>query len=173
MKKTMIIIIMALTIFCTTTTPSYANTTDLNNAKTWVYSHYSMHDVKVVNRGQVGNENNVIYIERVKTKAISKTKGRVIGTKYTVKYPKKVKKGKRYTVYMIYDTNLKITAMCCFGKVKADRDVNINCPNCTGNDRDCPYWLYDENRHMTEEEINDFEFWEGHYIDEEGNVIER
>lgn len=173
MKKIIIIIIMALTIFCTNTTPVHANTTDLNNAKTWTYSHYSTHTVKVVNRGNVGNENNTIYIERVKTRAISKTKGKVVGTKYMVKYPKKVKKGKKITVYMIYDDNFEITAMVCLGKVKDDRDVNINCPCCNGNNRDCPYWLYDENRHMTEEEINDFEFWEGHYIDEEGNVIER
>lgn len=163
---------MALMVFCTTT-PSYANTTDLNNAKTWVYSHYSMHEVKVVNRGNIGNDNNVIYIERVKTKAISKTKGRVIGTRYIVKYPKKVKKGKRYTVYMVYDENCEITAMVCLGKIKADRDVKVNCPCCGGCDRDCLYWLYDDNRHMTEDEINDFTFWECHYIDEEGNVVER
>lgn len=132
-----------------------------------------MHVVKVVNRGQIGNDNNTIYIERVKTKAISKTKGKVIGTKYTVKYPKKVKKGKRYTVYMIYDTDIEITAMACLGKIKADKDISISCPCCTGNDRDCVYWLYDENRHMTQKEITDFEYWEYHYIDEDGNIIER
>lgn len=173
MRKTVIIIIMALTIFCTNTTPVHANTTDLNNAKAWINNHYSMHDIKVVNRGNIGNDDNTIYIERVKTKAISKTKGRVIGTKYTVKYPKKVKKGKKITVYMVYDTNLEITAMSCCGIVKVDKDAKIDCPNCTGNDRDCPYWLHDENRHMSEDEIADFEYWECHYIDEEGNVVER
>lgn len=172
MKRIIIIIIMALVVFCTTT-PVHANTTDLNNAKTWVYSHYSMHDIKVVNRGKIGSDDNVIYIERVNTKAISKTKGRVIGTRYIVKYPKKVKKGKNYTVYMIYDTDLEITAMASCGKIKADKDAQVNCPCCGGCDRDCPYWLHDEERHMTENEITDFEYWECHYVDEEGNVVER
>lgn len=173
MKKTIIIIIITALTIVFTTTPVHANTTDLNNAKAWINSHYSMHTVKVVNRGQVGNDSNTIYIERVKTKAISKSKGKVIGTRYTVKYPKKVKKGKKITVYMIYDENFEITAMVCLGKVKADADACIDCPNCNGNDCDCVYYLHDENRHMTEDEIADFEFWECHYIDEEGNVIER
>lgn len=44
-------------------------------------------------------------------------KGKVKGTSYIVKYPKKVKKGKRVTCYMI-EKNNEVYAMVCLGKVK-------------------------------------------------------
>ena len=47
------------------------------------------------------------------------------------------------------------------------------CPCCDGTNNNCVYWIHNENRHMTEEEIVDFEYWEWHYIDEEGNVHEK
>lgn len=170
MKKIIMMIILILTMLFTVA-PVHANTSDLNIAKTWIINHYSMHVVEVVNYEQVGSDNNTIYIETIKTKAISKTKGKIIGTKEVIKYPKKVKRGKKYTMYIIHDED-EIVAIVCCGKIKADEDIKVNCPNCNGYDRDCPYWIYNESRHMTEEEIADFEFWEGHYIDEEGNVCE-
>ena len=168
MKK-IIMIILLLVFF---TTPVHANNADLNTAKTWINSHYSTYVIKIVNYKQVGSDNNTIYVESIKTKAISKTKGKIINTKDIIKYPKKVKKGKKYTIYVIHDEASEIVATVFCGKIKANKDIQINCPNCNGYNRDCPYWIYNENRHMTEEEIADFEFWEGHYIDEEGNVCE-
>ena len=44
-------------------------------------------------------------------------KGKVKGTSYIVKYPKKVKKGKRVVCYMI-EKNGDVKAMVCCGKVK-------------------------------------------------------
>lgn len=44
-------------------------------------------------------------------------KGKVKGTSYIVKYPKKVKKGKRVIVYMIEKSG-DVCAMVCLGKVK-------------------------------------------------------
>ena len=44
-------------------------------------------------------------------------RGKVKGTKYIVKYPKKVKKGKRVVCYMI-EKNGNVEAMVCCGKVK-------------------------------------------------------
>ena len=170
MKRATITIILILTMLFTTT-PVHANNADLNIAKTWIINHYSMHDIEVVNYEQVGSDNNTIYIETIKTKATSKTKGKIIGTKDVIKYPKKIKRGKKYTMYIIHDEASEVAIVFC-GTIKADEDTELNCPNCSGCDRDCPYWIYNENRHMTEEEIVEFEFWEGHYINEEGNVYE-
>lgn len=172
MKRTITIMILAV-VMMMTTTPVNANTNDLNLAKAWASEHYTTHDVKVVGMHKAKASNTTIYIERVKTKSIGHKKGKVIGTRYTVKYPKNVKKGKKVTVYMVYDPGMEVDAMVCLGIIKADRDAQVNCPCCHGQDRDCPYWLYDEWRHMTEEEIADFEFLESHYQDENGEWVER
>lgn len=74
-----------------------------------------------------------------------------------------------------------------YNKVKKTKVVKINkmpknikgkkliyvCSFCDGTNNNCVYWIHNENRHMTEEEIIEFEYWEGHYIDEEGNVHEK
>lgn len=172
MKKTIITMIMIM-LFLIAPVHAYANNTDLDVTITWVNSHYSAHNIAIVNYGEASDDNNTIYVEKVKTKAMSKNKGKIIGTNDFIKYPKKVKKGKKYTVYMVYDDFDLIAVICC-GKVKSNyKDVQVNCPNCNGYDRDCVYWIHNENRHMTEDEISDFEFWEAHYVDENGNIIER
>ena len=56
-------------------------------------------------------------IERVNTTSKGGKVGRVNGTKHTVKYPKKVKKGKKVAVYMV-EKNGDVRAMVCLGKVK-------------------------------------------------------
>ena len=58
-------------------------------------------------------------------------------------------------------------------KVKAKA---IHCPNCDGKSHDCPYWFIDQSgkgRHMTDEEIAEFEWLEWHYQDESGEWVER
>jgi len=55
----------------------------------------------------------------VKVVTISKggTNGKVKGSKWTVRYPRKVKKGKRVNVYMVVKGD-DVKAMVCLGKVK-------------------------------------------------------
>lgn len=55
------------------------------------------------------------HIEKVNTTAQGGYKGKT--GKYTVKYPKKVKKGKKVKVYMVVK-NGDVKAMICLGKVK-------------------------------------------------------
>ena len=67
---------------------------------------------------QWANENYpTATIEVVKTKSKGGYKGKEIGTKWTVRYPKKVKKGKKVTVYMVVE-NDDVKAMVCLGKIK-------------------------------------------------------
>ena len=73
---------------------------DYELAKSWADSHC-----------------NGATIEKVITISKGGTKGRVKGSRWTVKYPKKVKKGKKVTVYMV-EVNGEIEAMVCLGKVK-------------------------------------------------------
>lgn len=55
------------------------------------------------------------HIETVNTTAQGGYKGKA--GKYTVKYPKKVKKGKKVKVYMVVKGG-DVKAMICLGKVK-------------------------------------------------------
>lgn len=67
----------------------------------------------------------------------------------------------------------KVVKMHKVSKSKKSKKVVCNCPCCDGNNYNCVYYVHNENRHMTEVEIADFEYWEGHYIDENGNVHEK
>ena len=67
---------------------------------------------------------------------------------------------------------IKVVKMNKMPKSKKGKKFICICPCCNGNNNNCVYWIHNENRHMTEKEIIDFEYWEGHYIDEEGNVHE-
>lgn len=99
MRKTIIICIIALVLTLSSVT-SYGATSDKQLAQNWVNNHgggYTITKVITISKGG--------------------TKGKVKGTKYTVKYPKKVKKGKKVTVYMI-EKNGDVKAMVCLGKVK-------------------------------------------------------
>lgn len=90
---TMIIMVMI-------TSSVNAATSDYDLAKEWMNKHCKgAHITKVVTVSKGGK------------------KGQVKGAKWTVKYPKKVKKGKKVTVYMV-EKNNDVKAMVCLGKVK-------------------------------------------------------
>ena len=97
MKHIIISVIIALTL---TTCTTYAKSNDYDIAKKWVNNHSGKYTItKVITISQGG------------------TKGNVKGTKYVVRYPKKVKKGKRVVCYMI-EKKGDVYAMVCCGKVK-------------------------------------------------------
>ena len=81
MKRIIISVIIALML---TTCTTYAKSNDYDIAKQWVKNHDGKYTItKVVTISKGG------------------TKGKVKGTNWVVKYPKKVKKGKKVTVYMV------------------------------------------------------------------------
>lgn len=94
-------LLIALVITLAMITPSYASgQSDYDLAKAWANKHC---------KGAT--------IEKVNTTAKGGYKGTVAGTKYTVKYPKKVKKGTKVKVYFV-EKKGDIKAMVCLGKVK-------------------------------------------------------
>lgn len=99
MKKVITTCIIVIMLLLATNT-TYATTSDYKLAKQWINNH----------KGQY-------TIEKVITISKGGTKGNVKGTKYIVKYPKKVKKGKKVICYMI-EKNGDVCAMVCCGKVK-------------------------------------------------------
>jgi membrane protein implicated in regulation of membrane protease activity len=99
MKKTLIICIIALTLIFSSVA-SYGATSDYQLAKNWANKHGGGYT-----------------IEKVITIAQGGYKGKEKGTKWTVKYPKKVSKGKRVTVYFV-EKHGDICAMVTLGKVK-------------------------------------------------------
>ena len=100
MKKIIIVMVMVVIAVVFTTGAASAKTNDYQLSKNWADNHGGGYT-----------------IEKVITVSKGGTKGNVKGTKWTVKYPKKVKKGKKVTVYMI-EKNGDVCAMVCCGKVK-------------------------------------------------------
>lgn len=99
MRRIFIICVIALAL-ALSSIASYGATSDYQLAKNWINNHgggYTITKVVTVSKGGY--------------------KGQVKNTRYIVKYPKKVKKGKRITVYMI-EKNHDVCAMVCLGKVK-------------------------------------------------------
>lgn len=99
MRKIFIICIIALVLIFSSVT-SYGATSDKQLAENWVNNHgggYTITKVITISKGG--------------------KKGKVKGTSYIVKYPKKVKKGKKVTCYMI-EKNGDVCAMVACGKVK-------------------------------------------------------
>ena len=97
MRRIIISVIIALML---STCTAYATSSDYNIAKQWVKNHKGNYTItKVITISKGG------------------TKGNVEGTKWNVKYPKKVKKGKRVVCYMI-EKNGDVCAMVALGKVK-------------------------------------------------------
>ena len=97
MKRIIISVIVALMLSTCTT---YATNSDYELAKQWVKNHDGKYTItKVVTISKGG------------------TKGNVKGTKYIIRYPKKIKKGKRVVCYMI-EKKGDVVAMVCCGKVK-------------------------------------------------------
>lgn len=99
MKKLFTICIITLVLTLSSVT-SYGATSDKQLAQNWVNSHgggYTITKVVTISKGG--------------------KKGKVKGTNWTIKYPKKVKKGKKVTCYMI-EKNGDVCAMVACGKVK-------------------------------------------------------
>lgn len=99
MRKLFIICIITLALIFSSVA-SYGGTSDYQLAKNWANKHgggYTITKVVTVSKGGY--------------------KGQVKGTKWRVKYPRKVAKGKRITVYMI-EKNGDVYAMVALGKVK-------------------------------------------------------
>ena len=157
------------------------------------------------------------HIEKVNTTAQGGYKGKA--GRWYVRYPKKVKKGKKVKVYMVVKGG-DVKAMICLGIIKGDKAKKakkttkkaiINqakaepapaeaapqvqepaeemqevtpaeeiepapeietCEHCEEPGK-CVYWISNENRHMTPEEVEEFEYLEGHYQNEAGEWVER
>ena len=99
MRRILIICIITLALILSSVT-SYGATSDKQLAVNWVNNHGGGYT-----------------IEKVITVSKGGTKGKVKGTKWIVKYPKKVKKGKKVTCYMV-EKNGDVCAMVCLGVVK-------------------------------------------------------
>lgn len=95
-----VVVIVAVMVMMSTATFSFGGTSDYQLAKNWANKHC---------KGAT--------IEKVITVSKGGYKGQVKGTKWTVKYPKKVSKGKKVTVYMV-EKNGDVKTMVCLGKVK-------------------------------------------------------
>jgi len=91
-------LVIALMLLVSAT--AYGGTSDKDLAKNWRDKHCPK-----------------AHIEKIVTIAQGGHKGKVKGTKYTVRYPQKVKKGKTVKVYLVVK-NDDVKAMVCLGKVK-------------------------------------------------------
>ena len=100
MKKVLVVMMMVVIAMVFSTGAASAKTSDKQLAQNWVNNHGGGYT-----------------IEKVITVSKGGTKGKVKGTKWMVKYPKKVKKGKKVTVYMV-EKNGDVCAMICLGVVK-------------------------------------------------------
>ena len=123
MKKSIIfMIIIFMVVAFSTGTASASTKNNKTLAKNWVKSHYSQ-PIKFVSQGKVPkNRKGIGYIEKLKTKSDGKHNGHTIKGHYCVSYPKKVKKGKKVTMYLIWNpyTNYcdDVVAVVCLGMVK-------------------------------------------------------
>lgn len=122
MKKIIIYTIIAVIAMVFSTGAASAKTSDLQLAKKWAKSHYS-EPIKVVNEFKVPpKRKGKTYIEKVRTVSDGGKKGHTVKGKYFVKYPKKVKKGKKVTMYFVYNPKNNacddIVAVVCLGVVK-------------------------------------------------------
>lgn len=121
-KKIIMLVIVIVMALVTTSNVASAKTSDLAKAKAWASAHYKGKVVKVVDFGKLPkNRIGVVYIVKLKTVSKGGHKGKVKGTKYTVGYPKKVKRGKKVNMYLIYNpkTNASddVIAVVACGKI--------------------------------------------------------
>ena len=99
MKKLFAICVIALVLIFSSVA-SYGATSDKQLAENWINNHDGNYTItKVITISKGGK------------------KGKVKGTSYIIKYPKKVKKGKKVTCYMV-EQNGDVYAMICLGIVK-------------------------------------------------------
>lgn len=105
--KNIIIIIACVVIafvFSTNNVDAKTKYNNLPKAKAYCYEYYKDYKIKVVKMNKIPKNRKskkVIYIEKVHTKSLGGKKGVIIGTKYKVKYSKRVKNG-YYKVYTIF-----------------------------------------------------------------------
>ena len=105
MKRLSVILLMVLLIFVMAFGNAEAGTTNKAIAKQWAKAHYPHKVVKVVEYGKVPKDRHgKVYIERIPTVSKGGYKG-VTKDGYTVKYAKKVKKGKKEICYAVYNPN--------------------------------------------------------------------
>lgn len=104
-----------------------------------------------------------VYIERIKTKSLGKRWGKT-SDGCRIRYNKPVKKGKTEVVYLVYNpqSNACDDVICKVAnkRMKADKVKlyrHVHCVNCDGTSTDCVYYIYNLHRHMTEQEIAEFE----------------
>ena len=100
MKRVLVVMMVVVIAVVFSTCTASAKTSDKQLAVNWANNHGGGYT-----------------IEKVITVSKGGTTGQVKGTKWRVKYPKKVKKGKKVTCYMI-EKNGDVCAMVCCGKVK-------------------------------------------------------
>lgn len=122
MKKSIIFIIVMVVAIVFSTSATSAKTSDLQLAKKWARLHYNV-PIKIVNEFKIPpKRKGIIYIEKVCTVSDGSKKGHTIKRKCRVKYPKKVKKGKKVTMYFVWNPNNNIcddvVAVVCLGIVK-------------------------------------------------------
>lgn len=119
MKKA-IAIVIAVAIALSITSPASAKASDLAKAKAWTHAHYKGKVVKVVDFRNVPEcSKGIVYIAKVKTISRGGKLGKIRGTSYKVRYPKKVRKGKKVNVYWVYSPNGcgEVVAIVSCGKV--------------------------------------------------------
>lgn len=122
MKKVIIFTLVMVIAVVFSTGAASAKTSDLQLAKNWAKAHYS-EPIKVVNEFKVPSKRKgTTYIEKVRTVSDGGTKGHTVKGKYFVKYPKKVKKGKKVTMYLVWNPKNNacddVVAVVCLGMIK-------------------------------------------------------
>ena len=196
-RKILIIIIMVVVFLCagcmTTYDLTHATTiktgvtktttkTNLTLAKEYCQKYCNGYKIKVVTCAPTNrNDGEHVYIEKVSTVA----KGSYWGSTkkgYSIKYNKKVKKGTKVIIYLVYNPSNNFTddIICkvCNHIAKGDKKhikapKKIDCPCCVnGLSTNCVYYIHNEQRHMTETEIKEFDWLEWHYQGEDGNWYE-
>lgn len=122
MKKSIVFIIAMVVAIVFSTSATNAKTNDLQLAKKWAKSHYNA-PIKIVNEFKVPpKRKGIVYIEKVRTISDGSRKGHTIKRKCRVKYPNKVKRGKKVTMYFVWNpkTNIcdDVVAVVCLGIVR-------------------------------------------------------
>lgn len=122
MKKLIILVVVAVMMAAATSTAGASEKSDLQLAKSWAKAHYS-EPVKVVKEFKVpAKRKGTTYIEKVRTVSDGGKNGHTVKGAYHVKYPVKVKKGKKVMVYMVWNPKNNacddVVAMVCLGVVK-------------------------------------------------------
>lgn len=179
MKRIILIVIALLVAFAVACPVSATTKTNKQIAKEWAKATYNGKVIKVVDKVPK-NRNGKVYIERIPTTSQGGYKGKTKDG-FSVKYARKVRKGKKEICYAVYNPNNNYCDdVVCFVSckvVKADKVTHkakavsgVECPNCDGSSHDCPYWTGD--RHMTEQEIKEFEWLEWHYLADDGQWYE-